>query len=302
MTDYQTKQKRRNVIVGAFVLVGFGLFIFMLTIFRDLPLFVSEFKSFSILVYFPDAPGIQKDTPIQYCGYQVGRVLKVAPPTLYEEDGNRYHRVGVTMAIDNRFADIPSNVEIILMKRGLGSSYVELKLDPKKPEGQETYLTDEMVLLGSVGMASEFFPPDVQQKLEDLVDSMVALTRNANQMLGDEENKANIKKTLANVQAATAQAEATLESIAQFSDAGVESVQQLGTHVANVSEQLEATLSEFRQMMAKIEQGQGTAGKLINDGRLYENLIESSQELETLLEQLKKWAAETREQGLKIKL
>ena len=48
-------------------------------------------------------------------------------------------------------------------------------------------------------------------------------------------------------------------------------------------------------------EGGGSAGKLLNDGRLYENLLDSSQELSLALEQLKELAAQAREKGIKIK-
>ena len=68
MTDYQTQQRRRNMVVGAFVVVGFAAFIWMLVQFRNLPLFATQFRSFIILVDFPETPGIQRDTAVQFCG------------------------------------------------------------------------------------------------------------------------------------------------------------------------------------------------------------------------------------------
>jgi hypothetical protein len=60
-------------------------------------------------------------------------------------------------------------------------------------------------------------------------------------------------------------------------------------------------LQDFRDVLAKAQKGDDTAAKLLNDGRLYENLLDSSQELKMALEQLKKLAAEAREKGIKIK-
>ena len=122
-----------------------------------------------------------------------------------------------------------------------------------------------------------------------------------NTILGDSDNQANVKKTLDNVALATADAHETLVSIQKFSDTGTEKMEMLSETVGRVGEQLEGALSEMRQLMAKIDSGEGTAGKLVNDGRLYENLLESSQELELMLEQLKQWAADAREKGIRIK-
>lgn len=299
MTDYQTKQKRQNIIVGVFVVVGFTLFVLMLMVFRDLPLFVSRFNSFQVLVYFPEAPGIQKDTPVKFCGVPVGRVLNVSDPQVVSNEGRKTHKVGVTISIDQQYIDIPSSVDVVIMKRSLGSSHIEFQ--DKSPEEPTDFLENEMVLTGIVGTSSEFFPPDVQKKLESLVDSIAALANNANLIIGDEENQANLKKTFANVEQVTLQARGTLESIEKFSDTSTEQVVALGDQIVAVGEQLEAALAEMRKVIAKVESGEGTAGKLVNDGRLYENLLESSEELQMALEQIKEWASEARDNGIRIK-
>ena len=295
MTDYQTKQKKRNRIVGLFVMVAFVAFGVFLWRFRDLPLFVSRFESFNVLVYFPEVPGVQKDTPVNYCGYQVGRVMKVAPPRVRGQS----HQVGVSIAIDNEYSDIPNDVKFIVMKRGLGSSYIKISdVSLDEPTG---FLQDETVLDGSVSMASDFFPPEVQEAMPDLVDAVANLTYNINLVIGDQENQANIKKTLGNIETAAAQLQGTLKSVENFSNQSTQTVRELGVHITGLSESLEAALLETRQLMAKITSGEGTAGKLVNDGRLYENLLESSQELKMLLEQLKKWADDIQQDGVKVR-
>jgi phospholipid/cholesterol/gamma-HCH transport system substrate-binding protein len=303
MTDYNTLQKRRNYIVGAFVLTAFLAFLWMLGRFRDMPLFVSQANSFYVLAKFTDAPGVQRETPVQFCGYQIGRVVLVSPPAYVEDSATSksWHEVRVTMAIDKKYKNIPSNVKVTLMKRGLGSSYIELQADADVPptpliaERPETkFLCDGLVTNGSMGLSSEFFPLEVQKKLEHLLDSIATLAANANQVIGDEQNKTNIKKTLEHIATATEQARQTLQSVQKFSDVGSEKI-------AQAAEDLDAAAKEFRQILAKINNGQGSAGKFLNDGRLYENLLDSSAELEMALEQIKKWAADAREKGIRVK-
>lgn len=299
MTDYQAKQRQRNMIVGSFVIIAMCAFFYMLFQFRDLPQVVSKFNSFEILVYFPEAPGVQKDTPVQYCGYQIGRVIKVSPPQMFGST----HRIGVHMAIDKRFTDIPEQVDIFVMKRGLGSSFVEFRQNALTVSGPEGFLKNESVREdGQVGMASDFFPPEVQDKLEALLDSITLLTANANAIIGDSENQVNIKKMIANIEIATSQADATLQSIQNFSDIGAEKLQVIGDKTALAAEQMEGVLSEARKLMAKINEGGGTAGKLVNDGRLYENLLDSSRELQMLLDQIKQWVDQAQQEGVRVKL
>ena len=287
------------MVVGVFVIFALCVFVWMLLRFRELPLAVSKFKSFNVLVYFPEALGIQSDTPVNYCGYQIGRVMKVSRPQFHGDT----HRVGITLAIEKQYVDIPEEVEIFVMKRGLGSSFVEMRLDPSRITRPDQFLRDKMVIeTGQIGMASDFFPPEVQTKLEDLVDSITALSENANAIIGDGENQINIKKMIGSIEAAFSQADETMQSIQQLSDTSAEKVQVFGEKVIAAAEQLEGVLSESRKIMEKIESGEGTAGKMINDGRLYEDLLESSQELRMLLKQLKELTAETREEGVRIKL
>ncbi|HPD46585.1 MAG TPA: hypothetical protein P5279_08370 [Anaerohalosphaeraceae bacterium] len=320
MVDYNARQRRRNMIVGGFVLVAFCCFVWLVFIFGELPVAVSRFRSFIVLVRFPSAPGVQENTLVKYCGYQIGRVIHVSEPFLYTEPetGRKFHQVTVTLAIQRKFTTIPVNVDVLLMKRGLGSAFIEFEFDPdKRIEG---FLQDEMVLQGMIGTSSEFFPKEVQAKIEDLVDAVATLACSANTILGDQETQENIKQAVANVRTATEEATETLRSFKSFSDTGtarlnetadkanealgsIKTFADSGTaSLDDVAEQLTAAIANIRLITARINEGEGSLGKLINDGRLYENLLDSSQELELALEQLKKLAAEARQEGIRIKL
>jgi hypothetical protein len=51
-------------------------------------------------------------------------------------------------------------------------------------------------LQGSTGVTSEFFPEETQKELRELVVDMRTFVNNANDILGDPNNKENIKVTL----------------------------------------------------------------------------------------------------------
>ena len=319
MADYNTRQKRRNMIVGGFVIIAFCAFVWLIFIFGELPVAVSQFRSFKVLVNFPNAPGVQENTPVRYCGYQIGRVIDVSPPFLFKNPDTlrSYHQVKVTLAIDNEFTNIPSNVDVKLMKRGLGSSFIEFQFDSSKDI--TNFMRDEMVMQGKMDMTSDFIPADLQERINKLADSITMLAGSANQIVGDENNQVNIKVALENIRTAMEQASVTLQSFHTLSKTGtarintvadkasttLDSIRNLsdtGTvKVDEVSEQLAGAISEIRQVLAKVNEGEGSAAKVINDGRLYENLLDSSKELQMALEQLKILAADAREKGIKLK-
>lgn len=304
MSDYASGQKRLNMVVGSFVIIGFAAFLWLIFIFGELPIAVTELRSFRVVVSFPEAPGIQQNTPIYYCGYQVGRVVNVMAPEPVKDrkPGDPHHEVKVTLAIQRTYKTIPSNVDIVVVKRSMGSSYIDLQVDENRPlkpidpaNPASAYLYEDMpVCKGITGINSEFFPKETRLKMENLMDSITQLAQNANDVVGDPETKISIKSAVANVRDATQQAKETMLSIRKLSDKGAIAVEEIADDVS-------ISLRELQQVLVKAREGNGTAAQLINDGRLYENLLDSSQELQLALEQLKFLAADAREKGIKLK-
>jgi len=301
VSNYETAEKRRNVIVGIFVLIALCAFVWLIFMFGDLPAAVTKLGSFGVFVQFPTAPGVQKDTPITFCGYQIGRVTDVMAPAIRTDlnTGLAYHQALVVLSIDKKYANIPSNVQVKLMTRGLGSSYIELIVDPtlpltpRDPNRPETkFLVDQMLLQGSTGITSEFFPAESQKKLEELTDNLNTLITHANAILGDQQNKENIRASLANLSRVSGRAAGTLEEFEQFLTAWV------GT-----SEELSQAAKELRIILEKINTGQGSAAQFINNGRLYDELLENTQQMQVLLQELRTFAEKANEKGsLPIKL
>ncbi len=318
MSDYETTQKRRNMIVGVFVVVGICALVWLIFKFGDLPTTVTQMGSFEVYVQFPTAPGVQKDTPVRFCGYQIGRVTEVMAPDKREDlvTGLEYYQTVVILSIGKNYVNIPSNVEIKLMTRGLGSSYIELKqtpgkplepLDPNRP-GTE-FLMDKILLQGSTGITSEFFPEESQKKLDELVDGIIALIANANDVIGSPNNKENLQKILVNLTEASEHAKETIQEFRKFAVAGTTTLksadaktEDLVVAMVDTSEEVSKVAAQLRLILEKINSGQGSAARLINDGRFYENLLENTHQIQLLLEELKSFVAQARNKGVPIKL
>jgi len=326
VSDYESIQRRRNIIVGIFMIVAISALVWLIFKFGDLPSAISKFNSFEVYVQFPSAPGVQKDTPVQFCGYQIGRVTKVMAPEKCRDliTGLEYHQTKVALSIDKKYVNIPSNVEIKLMMRGLGSSYVEFTVDPTKlpappidPNRPETvFLADGMLKQGSTGMTSEFFPAESQKKFEDIADSLKYLIDDARDFIGDPNSKENLKGTLANLHIASheavetmQQAKQTIQEFRQMAATGTRTLQsadakaeKLVASLINTSDQLGEATSQLRLILEKANSGDGTVAKLLNDGQLYENMLEGIEQMQLLLEELKSFMAKSQDKGLPIKL
>jgi len=295
------------MIVGAFVVVGVVVFAYMIFLFGELPVVITKFTSYNVRVRFPFAPGVEQNTPVRYCGYQVGRVTHVSPPEpLQDKDGKLIHQVAVVMAISRDYSAIPSNVKIKLLRRGMGSSYIELATVPMAAEDfdklEPKFLQDKMTLQGESGAANELLPADLQDKIETFFVKVTKLVDNTNEIMGDEQNKANLKNSLANLSKVTEESIVTLQQIKEFSTTANQKVAMVSDSVLQTSEELGETFIEMRRILNKINNGQGTVGKLINDDKLYENLIDSSEELKASLEKMKKTLEKTSKKGIRVKI
>ncbi len=313
------------MIVGIFVVVGMGALVWLIFKFGDLPSAVTKMGSFEVFVQFPTAPGVQTDTPVRFCGYQIGKVTKVMAPEIRRDmvSGLEYYQTVVILSVDKRYVNIPSNIEVKLMTRGLGSSYIELKQHPNKPEvpldpnrPETIFLVDKIWLQGSTGMTSEFFPEESQKKLVELVESLRVLSGHANDIISNPDNKENLQKMLANLADASQQAteamqqaKQTIEEFRKFAVAGTSTlknadakVEELVVAMVDTSEEISKAAIRLRQILETINSGQGSAAKLINDGRFYENLLENTQQLQLLLDEIKSFVTQAREKGVPIKL
>ena len=346
MSDYEVKQKRRNIVVGLFVIIAIIALIWLLFKFQDLPMFVSNIDSYEVYIQFPTAPGIQQDTPVQFCGYQIGTVTRVQAPEIRKDlrTGEKYYQIVVILSINRHYNTIPSNVEVKMMMRGLGSSYIEFKQRPGMPltrlvsdDPNSVYLYQGALLQGSTGMTSEFFPEESQEKLSELIDGITTLVDNANKIIGNNSNQTNLETTLANLTSVTEQAKSTLKAIEKLADSGTETLAHTNTKmdeivttandtskdirefvntgtdllkktdersdkvasaVIDTVEELGKASAQLRLIMEKINSGQGSAAKFLNDPMLYNKLVKDTEQLDEVLTTLKELVNKIQEKGL----
>jgi len=340
VSDYETIQRRRNIIVGIFVVAGVFALVWLVFKFGDLPGLVSKMGSYDVFVRFPKAPGVQHDTPVRFCGYQIGSVTGIKRPKPMRDlkTGHFYHQTLVVLSIDDSYNDIPADVNAVLMTRGFGSSYIELQLaDYDVNEPNRLALGPNSELQGSTGVTSEFFPEETQEQVQGLVDDMRTFVNNANDILGDPNNKRNLKLVVENLAGVSGeatkrlkQAKETLENVNKTLEAAVETIkgaqpaideirklastgtetlksadekaERLVTALVDTSGTLSKSLADVRAILQKVNSGEGSAGRIVNDGKFYESLVENAEQMELLLKEIKAFVSRARQKGVPIKL
>ena len=159
----------------------------------------------------------------------------------------------------------------------------------------------KMGLMSSVG---EKLVP-TQQKIDKLVVDADGLITNFNGVL-DPQTKQNLKnsieqlnQTLTEINKATQKVNTLLASNQQKINNSLANVEKASGNFAKISDDLEkaklsqtvksleVTLDNVNKIMANLETGKGSMGKLLKDDAMYNNLTKTSKELELLLQDVR---------------
>lgn len=282
----------REIKTGIIVIGGILLFILGFSYLKSTPLFDNSKTLYAV---YPDVGGLQAGTVVSINGFGVGKVNDIK---FKDTKGNLV--VTFTVSSDFQFSK-NSTVELydtgIIGGKGLqitpvfdGAETVrsgdtlstetrpgltelaQEKLTPLFKKFESAVSDADSVLINVNQVLDTKTKKDLQTAINGLSELMVSLNGSAkvlNDILADNEQK--LDSSLSNFETLT-------HNFAKLSDtlnnAG------LGRTLAS----LETTMANLDKVVSKIEQGDGTLGKLMNDKELYSNLTAASRELDLLLQ------------------
>ena len=129
-------------------------------------------------------------------------------------------------------------------------------------------------------------------------------------------NRANIKTALANLSEATAAARDAMDALQEFAHAARKTaagadkligntdhrIDELMAKLVEDAEKISELMTTMNRVTAKIDSGDGSAGRLINDPKLYDNLVEVTKQANTLVKEFSELLKEWRKGGVKLKM
>ena len=136
------------------------------------------------------------------------------------------------------------------------------------------------------------------------------------EIFGNVENRANIKSSLANLATAAEKANKAMDAMKEFADETRKSfvkasgsaegvakrVDQLSVKLIEDAEKISTLLGTINRIALKLEKGEGTAGKMLNDPKLYNNLQEAAKQTSILLKEFSDLVKTWNESGVKVKM
>lgn len=276
------------------VIVGFIGY----SIMKDIPLFRS---SSTIYTKFDQVHGLIPGNVVNIKGFKIGTVKKME---LQDSDSTL-----VTMQIEEGY-QIPKESIAVLKSSGvLGGKFIEIqKSDSEEAVPHEGSIEGvfEQGMMDTFAEEGEKLSTDISasiQGVEKLVGSL-------NETL-DEENKENISGIINDLKNTTGsldqliqqrqndldtmirEAKTTMENVSDLSSDNKESLTTLITNLEATSAKLD-TLSNglnetnltLNEVLTKINDGEGTLGKMVNDPSLYNNVDSLSVNLNKLIKNI----------------
>ncbi len=254
-------------------------------------------------VAYPEINGIQTATPVTIQGVKVGTVTGIG----FNPSVSRSVVLQLTV---RRTFRIPSDSEARIYSDGLmGGKAIAIEMGDSEQllsKGDTLRAAETRDMLAAAGTELA----DVKERLTRVMDNLSVTLESVNTLLKD--NKENIDGTLTHLNSISENMDAVLaaekgslktalDNIGKFSAALGENSERFSSMIANLdrfSQQLteadidslslglRTTLGELNETVARINDGKGTMGKLMNDPRLYESLETASANLASLLEDL----------------
>jgi len=323
---------RRNILVGVVVLGALIFLGWMILKFGDQPAKLFAEPTMPVTFIAPRADGVAEGSPVLYQGVNVGRVKSV-------RRSDNGLDVTIEAQVDLK-PPLPANVEGRIVAQSLlgAGAGINLYLTGPKPEGElasgakleAKYIGLALLPPEFESLASELRETTIQFRESKIIEHLDQQVQKAGQVMDsvktlvdDKEMRENLRQSVANVKEATAtanrigtnlervsgefekltadargtvgSAKTTIENAnAQVTDVGKQ-VNQRMTQVAKL-------LDTFQSISNKIDNGQGTAGQLVNDPKLYQSLVSTSQELNATITDLKRLVEQWEQEGMTFKL
>lgn len=282
----------REIKTGIIVIGGILLFVLGFSYLKSSPLFEDGKTLYAV---YKDVGGLQVGTAITINGYVVGNVTDVK---FKDQSGNLI----VTLFIKSDF-DFSKNSPAELYDTGIiGGKGIQIKpVFDGSPMAKSGDTLPSSTQLGLTQLLQKQLTP-LQRKVEGAVTNADTLLQNFNAVL-DDKAKRDLRETLSGLNTTVASFQKSAEVLNRILntnesklEGSLKNFEEFTSNVAQLSDSLnnaglgrtlaslESTIANLNSLMGRIENGDGTLGKLMKDEELYVNLNSASRELDLLLQ------------------
>ena len=301
---------RKNILVGLVMVGALIILGWMIIQFGGATAGIFVSKQIPVQLIADRADGIGDGSAVSFRGVVVGRVT-----TVHLAEDNQ--QVAIDALIDSKPV-LPENVQGTIRSMGLVGGVANVGLEVVGPASGKNLHAGQTIPTHYVG--NDLLPPEFRNLAKELTDTTTQIRTTGlikhidlvvtkttevvdsmQKLVGDQKVQSDLKQSVADLREAmsnakkiTASADASLKSTQVHID---ELSQRLGDRLIDVAKMMKSV----QDVMDKINSGQGTAGKLVNDSRLYESLVDTSKELNITIKDLKRLVEQWEQEGFHVK-
>lgn len=286
----------REVKTAVLVVSGILLFIYIFNYLKGENILDSSRTFYTI---YDNVEGLETSSPITISGNIVGKVQEIS----FKEDGSG--KLLVKLLLDNDF-EFSKNSKAELYEAGLigGKAVAIIPAFDNAEIAKRGDFLEGTVKAGLSELVNQRLTP-LQEKIETMMVSADSLLTNLNSVF-DEQTKTNLKVSISELSATISAFKNTSKSLNSLIADNKEKIDNTLTNVDSISsrlykitdsiaeadlgetiQNLDSTLVNFNEILAGMDKGEGSMGKLLKDEELYNNLKGATKEMEELLRDIK---------------
>ncbi len=285
----------REIKTAILVIASILLFIWGYTFLRGRDL-LSNYRTFYVL--YDNVEGLTPNSPVTINGLVIGKVMAI-------KFLNNSGKLLVDLQIKTEFPISKTSVAAIYEPGLIGGKQIAIL--PNFRDNIMAVTGDTLrndVKPGLTALVGDKLTP-ISEKLDSVMSNANKLLTSVNNIL-NEQSQQNVKNTLEGLNKTVAnfqQASVTLNEIMATNQPKLNSVisnfdkvskdfSEVSTSIKDAdlgeaAERLKQTLAKVDALVEQLQQGKGTLGKLMKDEVLYNNLTQTSKELEILLQDVR---------------
>lgn len=291
--------KKKNFILGFVFVLGFALLYWGINFLKGMDIFSTN-KSYYI--EYSNINGLLAASPVTLNGFKIGQVTDI------QIKKNDPSKLIVKIIIAEKI-EIPDNsIAKIVNSDLLGTKAIELTFgNSTKMASSGSFIVGELETDFMSDISNQILP--LKDKVESIITTVDTLVVAINKIFSEENQKnieksfeslkltlesiesqrhkisssiSNIESITANIKDNNAKLNNIINNFSEFSDT------LMLSNIKNTIANADKTVLELKEITEKINKGEGTTGKLVNDDSLYYKLSATSKELELLLEDIRK--------------
>ncbi len=275
--------KKMAAIFGSIIFFAFVVFFVTVLWLAESRIFFT--RDYIIYIKFDDVSGLKEQAPVYMRGFRIGRVKGVK----FEPDC-----VVVRADINKRFLIPKGSVAEIVALNILGEKAIRIV-----PSKSNEYLENRAVIEGvnkDIMLEIKRFLSMLRQPIEernlsrwlDRLEKILDDTKVIAESLKKQTEGLRLKENLDKMGRAGEQVSKLAEETRPQLRETLQRLQKQLDNLEKTLAEMQRAFSTTQKMLEEIRQGRGTVGKLYNDEKLAERLEKTLQELEFLIEDIRK--------------